>query len=390
MTYELNGPCIIGTTSTLVSVVGYINTGSVTSTISITGNGSVNVGGSSRTMTIGGNGCVSVCASGTVGTSSSHINSVLIGGVGTTITSSGVVCIGSSSITTTLSPSSPKMFIKDNPITIATSSTLSTPGTITAANLSGGYVQITTSGAYTFDTTINIRNLLLDSTGTAFVGTPAPYFDVSIRNSSGGTVTLSSGTGQTFVNSGSPYTLPNGTSLNFRFAFTSITTMTVDVPTTILGGSGVNVSSPAGNVTLSTNVGSSGFRAVFTANVALGANSTITGSWSTSGTGGWNVGSNFNTGSGIYTVPGTGVYLITYQLASSTNGNNVSLFVSGVVNHSSIAGGTNSCPGNSCILSLTSGQTLLLNNRLACTAYYRAGNDVGRDGGTSFCVARLS
>lgn len=389
MTYALNGPCIIGTTSTLVSAIGYINAGSVTSTVSITSDGSVNVGGSSRTVTIGGGGCVSMCASGTVGTTSSHVNSVLIGGVGTTISSSGVVCIGSSSVTIVLSPSSPKMFIKDNPVTIATFSTLSTPGVVSASNLSGGYIQFTTSGAYTFDTTVNVRNVLLDSTGTAFIGTPSPYFDVSIRNASGGTVTLSSGTGQTFLNSSSPYTLPNGVSLSFRFTFTSNTTMTVDMPTTILGGNGVNVSSPAGNVTLSTNVGSSGFRAVFTANVALGANSTVTGSWAVTSPG-FNIGSNFNTGSGIYTVPGAGVYLITYQLASSSNGNVVSLVVSGVVQHSTIAGGTNSTPNGSCILSLTTGQTVLMNVRSACTAYYRANNLAGREGSTYFCIFRLS
>lgn len=408
MEYEVHGPATIGTIGEKVKVVGYAefmcssNTvtltglhstaiGGTSSTITLSGSGSTVLSGSSLTTTVGGNGCVSVCASGTLGTSTTHTNIIVIGGSNTTVTSSGVVCIGPSSESMQLQPSIAKMYIKDNPIMVASTTALTTPGIISPSALSGGYVQFTTTpGTYTFDTVSNIRNAILDSSGSAF--SSSPYFDVTFQNTTGGSVLLTAGTGQTFTN-GSPYTLFAGRTQTLTFRFVTTTTMTVETPTAIEAGTGIAVSSPLGNVVISSIIGTTGFFAAFTANVALSADAIITGAWSDSGSGRWNLGNNFNTTTGIYTVPADGLYNISYQMSSNGSlvGNSVSLQLSGTNVYTSGCGVLNTpCIGGTVVLSLTTGQTLNLITQLAATVYYRYANTAGYDGGTFFSVFRMT
>lgn len=231
-TYDLNGPVIVGTVGELSKVIGYTSIGGVSNATSITGNGSLTLGGSALTTSIAGVGCVSVTGSGTIGSSSSDVNNVLIGGANTTLYSSGNVCIRSSSATIRYQPSSSKLFIKDNPIFLNSTTTLSTPGSISSSILSGGFVIFTTTpGSYTLDTTTtNIRDYLLDSSGTTFIGTPRPYFRVTFQNTTSGDILITSGTGQTYLNNSSPYILRTQTTQSFVFWFTSSTTIDIETP----------------------------------------------------------------------------------------------------------------------------------------------------------------
>lgn len=549
-TYELNGPAIVGTVGTLSKLIGYTIIGGVSNTVSISGNGSAVIGGSSSSITVVGEGNVSIASSGTIGSSSIHSNNVLIGGANTSLYSSGNVCIGSSATSFHFEPSNPKLFIKDNPVVVETLSSLSSPGTISPSALSNGYIQfITTPGTYTFDTTASIRNYILDASAASFTGSPSPYFEVTFQNTTGGNIFLSAGTGQTFLNNTSPYTLSNGSVVTFTFRFTSSTTMNIETPynntslssaggtttlvnngtgpnlsvkgltsgtaigftssatnitidntgvtsfsagttgfspaspqsgaitltgllsigsggtgltstptngqlligngsgytlnnltagtaigvtnnagtitinntgvtsittgtgistssstgsvtitntgvTSLIAGTGISVSSATGNVTVSANssLGTSGFCARLIADVTISTSNGIIGtSWSTSGAGRWNTGSNFNVLTGIYTVPATGLYNISFGASANSISNVISLSINGNIefsNASQVNGGSSS--SGSFTLLLTSGQTLALVSGNATTIYFRSRDSAGKFGGTWFSVVRLS
>jgi hypothetical protein len=247
--YELTGPAIVGTIGELSKLIGYTVIGGVSNTATISGNGSVVIGGATSTISILGEGNVSIASSGTMGSSSIHSNNVLIGGTNTSLYSSGNVCIGPSTTSFHFEPSNPKLFIKDNPVVIETVSSLSSPGTISPSALSNGYIQfITTTGTYTFDSTSSIRNYLLDASATSFIGSPSPYFEVTFQNTTGGNILLLAGTGQTFLNNTSPYTLSNGSVTTFAFRFTSSTTMNIETPY-----NNTSLSSAGGTTTLVNN-----------------------------------------------------------------------------------------------------------------------------------------
>jgi hypothetical protein len=157
---------------------------------------------------------------------SSTGTSIIIGGFNTLVSTDNNVCIGPSSGTGTFAPTNPKLFLKDNPITIKTNAIYTTPGTLLASDISKGFITFTvTSGSYTLDSTVNIRNALLDSNGTAF-STNRPSFSLVLYNTSGGTIDISAGTGQTLVTENPIYIL-NNTAITLYFTFTSNTTMII-------------------------------------------------------------------------------------------------------------------------------------------------------------------
>lgn len=245
-TYVLDGPATIGDTSTLTTVSGYVTLGGDTNTNTITGNGSsvlggssmtnvlssiggVSVGGVSRSVSIVGDGGVSVSSSGTIGLSSSDNNLVLIGGINTLLYGSGSVSIGSSTQTVRYQPTNPKLYLKDNSISTKLNTVFTTPGTLTAAAVSGGVIQFTTTaGAYTLPTTAQLCTELLDTSATAFVGTPRHLFQVTFYNNTAGNITIALGTGQTFTNGTSPITIRTSESRTWSFWFTSPTAMLIE------------------------------------------------------------------------------------------------------------------------------------------------------------------
>jgi hypothetical protein len=154
-------------------------------------------------------------------------NSTIIGGSNTTVSNGDSVVIGTSTTSTTISPLVQKLYLKDNVITIRENTDYVAPTTILAADVSKGVITFTTtSGAYTLPTTSNIRNTLLDQSATAFTNN-RPSFLLILYNTSGGTVTLAAGTGQTFTNDISPIVIPDGVTRTLRFIFTSTTTMII-------------------------------------------------------------------------------------------------------------------------------------------------------------------
>lgn len=245
-TYFGNGPITLGDVSTLSTIQGYVIIGGDTNVTSITGNGSgtvggsgtthtissiggVSVGGSARTVVIAGNGGVSVASSGTIGSASTDTNLILIGGTNTTLYGTGSVCVGPSTQTTRYQPTNGKLYLKDSYVVTKLNTTFTTPGVLTSAAISGGMIQFTTtSGAYTLPTTAQLCTELLDTSATAFTGTPNHLFQVTFYNTSGGLVTVALGLGQTFTSGTSPFSIANGESKTISMWFTSPTTMLVE------------------------------------------------------------------------------------------------------------------------------------------------------------------
>ena len=231
------GACMIGSSNsagTTLSGNGSVLVGSnsLVNTSTLSGTGSVVVGGYSNTCLVRGNGSVIVCGSGTVGLNTTQTNLVLIGGQNTSLYGNNSVCIGPSSLTLNANPSISTLFLKGNPMTIKENVTKTLAGlTILAADISKGVVELTGfGGAYQLDSTVNIRNAILDSTGSGFVGNIRPMYRFNLYNSSGSTVTVSLGAGQTFtnINPSGVVSIINGQSRTWTIWFTSNTTMLVE------------------------------------------------------------------------------------------------------------------------------------------------------------------
>lgn len=178
----------------------------------------------------------------------------IIGGYNTTCLGTGSTCIGTSAVTGTYFPSSPKLYFKDNPITIYENVTATVPGILTADEIAGGIITFTTSGAYTLDTSTNLYTTLIDQTSTALTSL-YPSIDLLLYNQSGGAVTVAAGTGQTFTNTTSPITIGNNLTVHLSIVFTSTTTAIVNTvangeigPTGGIGPTGSNGSTgPTGS-----------------------------------------------------------------------------------------------------------------------------------------------
>jgi hypothetical protein len=155
--------------------------------------------------------------------------STIIGGSNTTIPNSNSVSIGPSIVSSTFNPDGPKLFLKDNPVTIRANSDYTTVGVLTASDISGGMITFGTgaNGAYILDTTDNIRDQLLDSTNTPFVAGYRPSFEILLYNLSGDTVTVAEGAGQKFTNDISPIIVLDGDTAELLCTFTSNTTMII-------------------------------------------------------------------------------------------------------------------------------------------------------------------
>jgi hypothetical protein len=174
---------------------GFVSVGGSSGTsLILGGQGGVNIGGQRQTLIHNSEGGVSICAGGTFGTTGDR-NSVLIGGTGTTLIGSDSVCIGPSSLQVRFGPTGPKLYLKENPITL-----LQSPGgttgatTLTANAVIKGYIGVTGAGTVTFPSVDNMRNEVLDTTASAFsVTTSRPSFNVYLFNTSAGTVTMAAG-----------------------------------------------------------------------------------------------------------------------------------------------------------------------------------------------------
>ncbi len=252
--YLLDGPTTVGDSSVDTTLLGYVRTGGSGNTDTLTGDGSstiggrtttstlsslggVTIGGSSTSAVVTGNGGVGISASGLIGSAAGDINLTLIGGTNTTLYGSGSTVVGSSTQTVRYQPTNSKLFLKDNSVTTKLNTTFTTPGTLTAAAVSGGVIQFTTTaGAYTLPTTAQLCTELLDTSATAFTGTPRHFFQVTFYNTSGGAVTIATGTGQTLTNGTSPISIADTESRTWSMWFTSPTAMLIEDMSMVSGG----------------------------------------------------------------------------------------------------------------------------------------------------------
>jgi hypothetical protein len=245
-TYDLNGPFNAGDTGVTSTINGTItiggelnvfamsndsvNVGSYNSTITLSGNGSVNIGGYALVPSVLGAGNVCIASECALGSNSSDQNLVVVGGYGTTLTGQNSVAIGPSQLVKLFNPTRWKLYLMDNPVSTRAETVFTTPGTLTAASLSDGYVVFTTtSGAYTLPTTSDLCIEIIDTAQTAFADPTRYTFSTTFSNTSGGTITLASNTGQTFTNFSSPLSLSNGSSVTLTFTFTSVSTLSVEL-----------------------------------------------------------------------------------------------------------------------------------------------------------------
>lgn len=213
-----------------LSGTGSASVGGVSVTPTQTGVGSVTVGGSSVSSNVAGNGGVAIAAAGLFGSGTGDVNLVAIGGSGTTMGGSGSIAAGPSTLTKLYSPANPKMYVMGSPVITTLRTAFTTPGTLTAAAVSGGVIEFTTTaGAYTMPTTSALCTEILDTTLTAFTGTPRHIFSVTFYNNSGGACTVATGTGQTLTNGSSPFSVANGGSMTWKCWFTSPTAMLIEI-----------------------------------------------------------------------------------------------------------------------------------------------------------------
>lgn len=213
--------------------------------------GSIMLGGSSKTASILATGSVNIGGSGIIGSGVLNNNLILIGGSNTNIYGTGSIAIGPSSLTNVFQPIVSKLFIRDNPVFIKENTNFVAVGLIDSVSIAKGYVQLSAAGAYNIDSTVAIRNTLLDASATPFVGNVRAEFELILYNSSGSSITVSLGAGQTFVNGTSPVTLTNGESRTWKFWFTSITTMLVqDSVLSSIIASSVTLTNAGGTISL--------------------------------------------------------------------------------------------------------------------------------------------
>jgi hypothetical protein len=153
----------------------------------------------------------------------------IIGGSNTTISSSNSISIGPSGLTSVFNPIEPKLYFKDNPVAIRSNSFYTTPGVISAADISGGMITFSpgSNGTYTLDSTSNIRDQILDSTNSPFVSEYRPSFDLLLYNTSGDIVMITAGTGQSIINDTSPIMILDGSSAELSCVFISNTSMII-------------------------------------------------------------------------------------------------------------------------------------------------------------------
>ena len=166
-------------------------------------------------------------------------NSMLLGGSGKTLRGNYNTIIGSTTNSIELGVNGTtynQVAIESVPFYIGQNSAAS--ATISAAQLAGGVITLTNSTAYTLDTTANLATKFGVVANTFTVAATRPTFRVLGKlGASTETCTIASGTGQTFTNETSPYTV-NG-SVEMILEFTSTTTMTV----TFVGAAGSSGSS---------------------------------------------------------------------------------------------------------------------------------------------------
>lgn len=204
---------------------GSVIIGSNTVGGNISGIGNVVLAGSSCSSTVNATGSILACSNGSsLGSSLTDANLILLGSPNTTLNGQSSICIGSSTISTFLQPTTPQLFLKNNPLTLLSSFTPTFP-TISASDLLGGVVTLSTPGNYTFDTTVAIRNAFLDSSGSVFSASFRPTFTVIFYNTSIASITLTPGIGQTFTNP-SP-TIYANQSHSLTFIFTTNTTIII-------------------------------------------------------------------------------------------------------------------------------------------------------------------
>lgn len=223
--------------------------------VSLSGLGNSYIGGYGINSNIIGNGNINLGSGTNIGTLVTDENLIAIGGSNTSLYGNDSIVIGPSNATTTLYPVIPKLFLKDNPISIKTNTVIAL-GIIPASTISGGIVELSAIGAYTLDTTNNIITTLLDSSVSAFVGSIRPMFEATFYNTSGGAITIATNVGQTITTGSSPVTIAIGQSRTWRFWFISNASILIeDLVLSAISGSGVTTLASAGGAQTLVNNG---------------------------------------------------------------------------------------------------------------------------------------
>ncbi len=221
-------PDIIASAPTAdITADGAVVIGGNDTVATIPSSSSVYIGGDSKTCTLNGVATVAICASGTVGASETDTSLLLIGGAATTLYGIDSICIGTSTDDVTLFPTNPKLFIKDSTVVVKKTVDLSTPGAIGVTDLSGGMITFSTNGTYTLPTASALFEEVVDQSSTTFASSVAPSLLVTMRNTSGNVVTVSTSTGTTLTNGGT-LTIAAGESKTLNMWFTSPTVLLIE------------------------------------------------------------------------------------------------------------------------------------------------------------------
>jgi hypothetical protein len=252
-----------------------------------------------------------------------------------------------------------------------------------------GITTVTDNGT---DILINTPNTTLTNAGGITLVNDGVGPDLAVKG-------VAAGAGISLINSGTQVTVANvsnDVSLTSAGGAVSLVNDGVGPALAIKG------LTSSGNITLTNNgtfitisasnaATPSGFFARLTANVAATAGTTITGSWSTA-TPGWTNGGGFNTGTGIFTVPATGLYYIAWNISTDSTiarsavglaGTGTPLLTSNIITNA-----VNGCAGGSAIVSLTAGQQYSLWVSANTTVYANVDNSATNPG-TWFSVVRL-
>lgn len=234
-TYSIMSGGTLGSTNSITSSNQAICLGGISNAIT-TGTYSGILCGTSNTMQATSSRSVMLC--GQTNTLQGS-NSLLIGGSNLTLRGNYNTLIGSRTDSVELGVNGTtynQVAIESIPLHIIKNSSAS--ATITASELAGGIVTLTDSTSYTLDTTANLASQFGVIANTFTVAATRPTFRVlGVLGTSTQTCTIAVGTGQTFTNETSPYTVTG--SVELILTFTSTTTMNV----TIVGAGGSSGSS---------------------------------------------------------------------------------------------------------------------------------------------------
>ena len=203
---------------------GSATLGGKNNTTDVSSEGGVQIGGLSKSTTMSSSGGAVSIASNT--TFSGANNSISIGGLGSReIKQINQLVMGADGVSISIEPEQPNIILNGNAVDVVREANPGV-GVISSLQLFYGYLRLQNPGAYTFDTASNLIKDIWDKNELPFLGNERPAIEVIIHNNSPGNITLASGVGMTFYDSGGlatdPYTVPTDAIIRVKFIFRAV------------------------------------------------------------------------------------------------------------------------------------------------------------------------